>query len=67
MNGKDVVRSLVPTYPPYGSSIERGGLLDGKLLSNGKCTTKWFPALSSELTFHPGFLHSAATSPFNDV
>ena len=31
MNGKDVVRSLVPTYPPYGSSIERGGLLDGEL------------------------------------
>jgi hypothetical protein len=29
MSAQDVVRALVPTYPPTGSDVERAGFLDG--------------------------------------
>jgi hypothetical protein len=29
MSAQDVVRALVPTYPPVGSNVERAGFLDG--------------------------------------
>lgn len=29
MDSQDVVRALVPTYPPVGSNVERAGFLDG--------------------------------------
>lgn len=31
MSAKDVVRALVPTYPPVGSTVERAGFLDGEI------------------------------------
>lgn len=30
MSAQDVVRALVPTYPPVGSTVERAGFLDGR-------------------------------------
>lgn len=30
MSAQDVVRALVPTYPPSGSDVERAGFLDGE-------------------------------------
>lgn len=30
MTSQDVVRALVPTYPPVGSKVERAGFLDGE-------------------------------------
>eukprot|EP00878_Enallax_costatus_P024166 GHUV01025765.1.p1 GENE.GHUV01025765.1~~GHUV01025765.1.p1 ORF type:complete len:470 (+),score=125.94 GHUV01025765.1:256-1665(+) len=30
MNSQDVVRALVPTYPPVGTDVERAGFLDGE-------------------------------------
>jgi hypothetical protein len=30
MSAQDVVRALVPTYPPVGSDVERAGFLDGE-------------------------------------
>jgi hypothetical protein len=30
MTAQDVVRALVPTYPPVGSTVERAGFLDGE-------------------------------------
>lgn len=30
MNAQDVVRALVPTYPPMGSNVERAGYLEGE-------------------------------------
>ena len=30
MCAQDVVRALVPTYPPVGSNVERAGFLDGE-------------------------------------
>jgi hypothetical protein len=29
MDARDLVRSIVPTYPPHNSQMERGGFLDG--------------------------------------
>lgn len=34
MNAQDVVRALVPTYPPVGSTVERAGFLDGERSSS---------------------------------
>jgi hypothetical protein len=31
MTSQDVVRALVPTYPPVGSNVERAGFLDGEI------------------------------------
>lgn len=36
MSARDVVRSLVPTYPPSESQIERAGFLDGELQLPGQ-------------------------------
>jgi hypothetical protein len=33
MNARDLVRSIVPTYPPHNSQMERGGYLDGACAS----------------------------------
>lgn len=39
MSSQDVVRALVPTYPPVGSNVERAGFLDGgyELSPAGSC------------------------------
>lgn len=47
MTSQDVVRALVPTYPPVGSNVVRAGFLDGERMCsagdrlNSVCVCVW--------------------------